>query len=183
MAGNFKILYQILLFGFLFSCSSNKNESVGKEIINQNFNSFLTDLPIFPSKENPDGVLPIIVSDSIKINYFINNYCREDCFDKINKEGFNINEKTNYLIFRITKLPQNIEYQKIYLKHSNKKLKINDYIEINFSNFYFNKENNKAFIIVEKDEHGSKGGKTEVYFFEKKVDGWKLYKKELLMIG
>ncbi len=140
MAGNFKIVYQILLSGLLFSCSSDNNEDVGKEIIRQNFNSFLTDLPVFPSKENSDGILPVIVSDSVKPNDFIINYCKEDCFNKINKEGFNINDKTCYYSFKLTELPQNIEYQKVHLQHSSEKLKINDYINLIFSNFYFDKK-------------------------------------------
>ncbi len=37
-------------------------------------------------------------------------------------------------------------------------------------------------MIVEKDEHGSKGGKAEVYFFEKKNNVWKFYKKDLLFL-
>lgn len=63
------------------------------------------------------------------------------------------------------------------------KLEIKEYIGLNFYNFYINKEYTKAFIIVEKIQVAGKGGKTEVYFFEKQVDTWKFCKKELLLIG
>ncbi|WP_304343885.1 hypothetical protein [Chryseobacterium koreense] len=179
MVGSFKILCYLSLFGLLLSCKEN----VGEEIINQNFNYFITDLPVFPSDENPDGVIPIVVFDSITRNNFIINDCSSDCFKKINTEGFGINRNTKYTLFTINKLPNDIKYKKIRLIQSDKNLDIKDYIELYFSNLYIDNKIGKSFIIVEKYEHGGKSSKTEAYFFKKEEGKWKFYKKELLLIG
>ncbi len=180
MAGNFKSL--LFLFIIISSCSTS-TKSIGEEVVNQNFEYFLTDLPVFPIKENLDGVIPIIVSDSITKNNFIINYCQDNCFDKINKEGFHIDNKTRYNEFIIESIPKQVRYSKIYLINSFEEIKLKNYIGINFYNFYINNENSKAFIIVEKIEVGGKGGTTEVYFFKNENGKWKFYKKELLLIG
>lgn len=180
MAGSFKLITLIYLFGLLSSCSEkNTLKEEGNKLLQQNFNIFLTDLPVFPSTENKDGVLPIVVNDNVNINYLVTEECKEDCFDKINEEGFSINQKTNYFLFRINGLPKNLNLKKIILKSNNQKL--NEYIEISFSNFYINK--NKAFVIVTKEEIGSKGGFTEVFFFKKINNKWVFYKKKILLIS
>lgn len=184
MVGNFKILIIISLFETLFSCSiKNTNKDAGKEILYQNFNAFLTDLPIFPSKENSDGILPVIVLDSITKNELIIQECGEDCFNKINLEGFKINRNSKYILFKIDNLPKSIAIKKIKLKKNNEKIKISEYVELSFSNLYIDNDISKAFIIVTKDEIGSKGGITEVYFFKKINDKWIFYKKELLLLA
>lgn len=184
MGGNFKIIYCLAILLQALSCNPNKKDIlIGSEIINQNFNIFFTDLPIFPSIENTDGIIPVVINDSITKNDFIINYCQDECFDKINKEGFNVSKKTKYIEFLIKKLPEPTNYPKIFLVNSYDKLEIKEYIGLNFYNFYINKEYTKAFIIVEKIQVAGKGGKTEVYFFEKQVDTWKFCKKELLLIG
>lgn len=181
MDGNFKLIIFFYSFGILLSCSTKDKDEEGNKLLQQNFNIFLKDLPVFPSTKDLNGVLPIVVNDSVTVNKLIIGECKEECFDKINKEGFSINEDTNYILFKVNSLPKNVSLKKITLKNNNQKL--NEYIEISFSNLYINNDNNKAFIIVSKDEIGSKGGFTEVFYFKKMKNKWFFYKKELLLIS
>ncbi len=103
------------------------------------------------------------------------------CFDKINLEGFQINNNSKYIFFNVKVLPKYNNSNKIELKKRNE-VRSKDYISLEFSNFYIDTRINKVFIVVESIVHGSKGGSLDVYFFKKHNNSWFFYKKTNLTI-
>ena len=178
MAGNFKYLEFFILLLFCINCnnSATNKETVGQEIINQNFDRFMIHLPYFSFKDSP----VIVYSDvSTKDNFFTDECAF--CFDKINLEGFQINNNSKYIFFNIEVLPKYSNSHKIKLKKRNE-VRAKEYISLEFSNFYIDTKINKAFIIVESEAHGPKGGSLDVYFFKKQNNSWLFYKKTNLAI-
>ncbi|MBP2617109.1 hypothetical protein [Chryseobacterium jejuense] len=191
MDGSFKVLKISILLCLFVGCNTiNKQEQIGRNIINDNADLFISNL-----YSSPDKTVPIIIIKKVGHSDFfaemcqsleglsgsesVNN-CKKDFYEKINKEGFTINENTKYLQFDIDKFTSK---QTVRFENNEKDIKEKEYIEVIFSNIYIDNEKGKAFIIVQDIDlfNGRYGGKTDVYFFEKKNSKWFYMKKEMLL--
>lgn len=179
MVGNFRIFYLFVIFNI--SCSPKVG--LGEEIVQENFDVFLQDIPVSLIQENRSGNLPIVVYDSVTTNSFIRDYCEDECFEKINVEGYNINKETAYDNFIIRSIPTVKREYKVLLIKDYRSIKSDKHISLSFYNFYVSERDGKAFILVDKYEAQNKWGKTEVFFFSRDKNKWRFDKKVLLLNG
>ncbi|WP_128572452.1 hypothetical protein [Chryseobacterium sp. P1-3] len=177
------IAIQFFLFSLVtISCSKqNTSAKIGQEIIEQNINIFVDELHWSTFEKNKNIIVPIFISNYVTENKLFLDEC--DCFDIFNMEGFNIGTNSKYESFFIKTVPLKIENKSIKLVEENSNIDLEKFVELQFNNFFLDKDQNRAFLIVEKIGHGTKSWTKEVYFFEKKGHKWKFYKKKLLMIG
>ncbi|KFF08299.1 hypothetical protein IX38_05890 [Chryseobacterium luteum] len=63
MAGNFRNLKLIFLLLFFINCNSNsiKDETIGKEIIDENMNKFISNLYGLSTEYHKNGMFPIFM--------------------------------------------------------------------------------------------------------------------------
>ena len=191
MIKSFKYLSVLFILCFFASCSANnERKEIGKSIINDNADLFVSNLYTI-SPENTQIFLIKKVGGSDFIDehcgsivemegFNLVKNCKKELYEFVNKEGFNINENTKYVNFDLEKFPSK---NKVKLIEDQQEIKDKEYIEVSFSNFYIDKRLEKGFVIVResnlrKDRHG---GKVEIYFFENKGNRWKLYKNEMLL--
>ena len=193
MDGSFKILKTGILLCFFVGCNSIKeHDEIGKNIINDNVDLFISNLYGLPSQDVPIFIVKNVGSSDFIVEHcesiiemgnlnLIEN-CKKDLFELINKEGFGINKNTKYTSFDINELPSN---HNLKLKTDEANIKEKEYIEVNFSNFYIDNKKGKAFIIVKESDVGTErmGGKVEIYFFEKKNSKWYYKKKQILLMA
>ncbi|MGN7864119.1 hypothetical protein [Chryseobacterium sp. 22458] len=149
-----------------FSChKSQSTEEIGQEIIIENINYFISNLYGLPKNEKEFS--SITVQKKIGAKNFINDHCesiveiegfnivencKNDYFELINKQGFNINKQSKYLSFNIESITNNLQNENLELINSDDKIKYSSYIEVSFSNFYIDEKKGKAFIIVQESE-------------------------------
>ncbi|MDR6405867.1 MULTISPECIES: hypothetical protein [Chryseobacterium] len=185
MVGNFKLYFCFWIFLFslsVISCNKQDTSSeIGEKIINKNINIFIDDLHWSTVEKNKNFTIPIFISNHVTDNKLFLEEC--DCFYIFNSEGFNVDSKSTYVSFFINTVPLKVENKNIKFVKENTNIDLEKYVEISFNNFYINKNQTKAFLIVEKIGHGIRSWTKEVYFFKKVDDNWKFYKKELLLIG
>lgn len=192
MAGNFKYLKMIILLSFVVGCNNIKQQKeIGKSLINDNIDLFVINLYRLPSKN-----APIYITKEVGGHDFILVHCEsiiemgslnlaEDCkkklFELINKENFKIDEDTKYTTLSLERFPNNNQNIKLITKDQN--IKDKEYTKIIFSNLYIDNRKGKAFIIVEESDISAetKGGKTDIYFFEKKNSKWFYVKRHMLL--
>lgn len=190
MVGSFKILKANFLLCLFVGCINIKQEEIGKNIIKDNIDLFISNLYGVPSKN-----APIILIKKVGGSNFIEEHCEsiiemrglnliEDCkkdlIKLINKEGFSINENTKYLSFDIDEFPNKRD---IRLATNETSIGEEEYVEVIFSNLYIDKKMGKAFIIVQESDirKDKTGGKVDIYFFEKKASKWYYIKKQMLL--
>ena len=191
MAGSFKILKTGILLCFLVGCNSIKEqEEIGKNIINDNADLFISNLYRLPSNDTPVFIIKKVGSSDFILEHcesivemgglnLIEN-CKKDLFEVINKEGFNINKNTKYASFDINEFSSE---HNIKLTTDEAGVKDKEYVIINLSNLFIDNEKGKAFIIVQESDVNPVriGGKVDIYFFEKKNSEWLFVKKQMLL--
>lgn len=177
-----------------------EDKMVGRKIIDENMNRFISNLYGLPIEYHKNGKFPIFLNKKLGSNDFFKEHCEslvemeesnavENCkegfYKLINKEGFSINKNTKYHSFDIDKSfsRDNIIYKNIQLIENDSIIKSNAYVEIKFSNIYIDNELKKAFVILEETDfkEGRYGGKVDVYFFIKKNDKW-IFNKKLMLV-
>jgi hypothetical protein len=199
MVGNFRFLKFVFLLLFFTNCSNPlQNETIGKEIIDENMDRFISNLYGLPIEYHKNGTFPIFLlkkaggrdffkeqCESIlemgELNSIEN--CKKDYFELINKEGFDINENTKYFSFDIAKVSKEPSTKKIQVIENESSIKSNTYVQLRFSNMYIDHTIKKAFIVLDETDFikGRYGGKTDIYFFIKRKDKWVFYKKLMLI--
>ncbi|QOW09050.1 hypothetical protein Q73A0000_01145 [Kaistella flava (ex Peng et al. 2021)] len=191
MTKNFKYLSVLFMLCFFASCSdNNERKEISESIINDNADLFVSNLYTI-SPENTQIFLIKKVGGSDFIDEHCGSIvemeglnlvenCKKELYEFLNKEGFNINENTEYVSFVLEKFPSK---RNVKLIEDQQEIKDRDYIEVSFSNFYIDKKLKKGFVIVRESnlQEGRHGGKVEIYFFENKGNRWKLYKNEMLL--
>ncbi|QBO59513.1 hypothetical protein [Chryseobacterium salivictor] len=191
MAGNIKILKICVLLCLSIGCNNlHDQQKIGKNIINDNANLFISNLynvslkneKIFIRRKVGGKDFIVEHCESIEEMKGLNlvENCKKDLFNFINKEGFDINEKTNYTSFDLDEF---YSRNNIKIEDSEGNIKEKEYVEVIFSNFFIDNKKGKAFIIVQENnfKEGRYGGKTEIYFFKKNGDNWEFYKIEMLL--
>ncbi|WBV58359.1 hypothetical protein PFY10_07855 [Chryseobacterium daecheongense] len=198
MAGNFKLLNIIFLLFFFINCSNPiKDETIAKEIIDENVDRFISNLYGLPLEYHKNGTFPIFLLKNAGQTDFFKEHCesvigmgelnsvencRKDYYKLINKEGFNINENTKYLSFDLTSFSKK-SFKKVQFLQNESIIKSNAYVQFKFSNIYIDHTIKKAFIVLDETDFskGRYGGKTDIYFFVKRKDKWTFYKKLMLI--
>ncbi|WP_137904988.1 hypothetical protein [Chryseobacterium sp. 2VB] len=175
-----------------------KDETVGKEIIDENADRFISNMYGLPSQYHKDGTFPVfLLKKAGKTDFFkeqcesvieidgLNSVenCRKDYFTLVNKEGFHINENTKYLSFDLTNFSKESSAKKVQIIEDEPVIKSNAYVQLKFSNIYIDHSINKAFIVLEENvfTKGRYGGKVDIYFFTKKKDKW-IFDKKLMLL-
>lgn len=75
------------------------------------------------------------------------------------------------------------QQKKIKLENTIEKNRKRPYVELIFTNFYIDPKKEKAFILVKENNINEErnGGKTDVYFFERRKNKWAYIKKQILV--
>ena len=191
MVGNFKILGFCFFIWMLNSCNNtNQNKDVGNKLIANNLNLFKENLYKISNESTPKFFVKEVGSknfisdqcgsiiDMGGLNLIEN--CKKDYFELINKEGFEVNDSTRYIPFKVSNLPKKSGFKLISSIDS---VKQNIYQKVEFSNLYFSDSGEKAFIIVRETDRSNEkfGGKVDIYFFKNQKNMWKFYKKIMLL--
>ena len=194
MARNLSCLKLLFLLLFFISCNLPvRDETIAKEITDQNMDRFISNLYGLPVQYYKNGTFPIFLLKKAGENDFFKEQCesilemgepnsiencKKDYFELINKEGFDISENTKYLSFDIRNLSRKPLNKNIQIIENESSIKSNAYVKIKFSNIYIDKTINKAFIVLEETDftEGRYRGKADIYFFIKRKDEWIFYK-------
>ena len=196
MSGNFKKLELLFFLLFLLSCekSVQNQKEIVRDIINQNMTGFICNVYGLPVADQKNGKFPIfLIKNAGNKNFFKEQCesiiemgvpnsivnCKNDYFNLLKKEGFNINDETKYLSFEFDKLAD--ENLKLIANESD--IKEDAYVEIRFSNMYIDNNLKKSFIVLEETDfsEGRYGGQVDIYFYEEIEGKWVFYKKLMLI--
>ena len=189
MDGNFKFIKIMLLLCSLIGCNNKNNKELGKIIINDNINLFISNLYGLPSKNTSIFIMKNVGSSDFITEYcdsivemgglnLIDN-CKQNLFETINKEGFYINKDTKYTSIDLEQLSSN----KIKLLDINENITEKEYVKIIFSNLYIDEKKGKAFIMVQESDVSKENidRKVDIYYFESKNSKWLYVKKQMLL--
>lgn len=175
MAGNFKILFFILL---IFSCKNNQDtdERTAVKILNQNFEILMSSVSYFDlSSISENNNIT-----SVNLNNEVMTMDLEESKEKF-KNRFRLKQnKIDPIFFKIKSIPSN----KIYnfpIKLVSFKEKTDDNINVSFTNFLIDSSCQYSSITVIQSR--GIGARFEIYYFKYINDKWVFDGKELLALG
>jgi len=177
MAGNFKVLFLILL---MLSCESRQknNDQTAINIIDQNFEILMDSISYFDLSKMPKNA----INDNIVVNLNA-EVMAMDVQESIEmfKAKFKLKQrKIDPIFFKIKKIPvDRVDNYPINVVSSTPKN--HNSVNVNFVNFLIDNSNKFASITVIKDR--GIGTKFEIYYFKQINGKWMFDGKELLALG
>lgn len=179
----------MVLLCLLIGCNNKNHKEIGKIIINDNINLFISNLYRLPSNNTPIFIIKKVGSSDFITEYcdsiiemgglrLIDN-CKKNLFETINKEGFYINKDTRYTSIDLEQLSSN----NVKLLDISENITEKEYVKIIFSNLYIDEKKDKAFIIVQESDVNKERieKKVDIYYFEAKNSKWLYVKKQMLL--